>query len=566
MDWHRLNSRLVALGLALTIALGAFVAQSASDQQIVDKPRGASPKVPTTITPGSVPLTGEFWLLIIGIDKYQYAPKLATAVRDAESMRDVLIERYGFKRDRILQLFNEEATGGAILNELDRLGRTAGKEDSVLIYYAGHGEYDEDRELGWWVPVDGDPSHRGATFITNASIREYINGMKAKHVLLVADSCFSGALLGTRALLPKGVKNTEWVARLAAKPSRYAITSGNNEPVTDRGKDGHSVFAYHLLRLLKENVEPYVVPEELFPELASLVTINAAQTPQWGPIRMAGHGNGQFVFRLLSAGGGSVAGGAMSATGTVSPSPGPSATASNEELERMKAQITALEKQRQEEAQRLAEQMSELKAIKEQMKQAGSAERANLDVERKKVEAERKESEQQRRQREQELAEKQAALDAKQREDEVKRQGQELEKQLGHELEAGQLRRNQDQKAAEMRPRKEAERPTRDMQVAKAPAYDNVLADIQVQAKDTSTPIQLDWPNARFCVVVSYVAARSSAEKTGLQQGDLICEVNHEVIKNPGDYYAASSKVKKNESVVLLVNRQGNTVSFLIQP
>lgn len=271
----------------------ALVVFSLSTPAPADTPTrdlGVVPKV----TVGSVPISGDYWALIIGINRYAHAPRLDTAVTDALGIRDVLIERYGFQRGRIIELLNEQATRTNIEQELYQLGQRVGREDSVFIYYAGHGQYDEDGNLGWWIPVEGQPNNPG-TFITNASIRDYVKGMKSRHVYLVADSCFSGTLFGSRALPPI---NDQWIARLAVKQSRWGLTSGGTEPVADKGKDGHSPFAYHLINLLRENADPYLIPSRIVDRLAPLVANMTDQTPRSEPIRGAGDEGGQFVFRL----------------------------------------------------------------------------------------------------------------------------------------------------------------------------------------------------------------------------------------------------------------------------
>jgi hypothetical protein len=308
---------LVVLGLSMTVMSPSVPAE---------QPQRSVTVVPATA--GSVPIAGDYWALIIGIDQYRYAPKLESAVRDAKGIRDVLTARYGFKQEHIVELYDAQATGPKIQNALYRLGRDVGKDDSVLIYYAGHGQYEEDGKLGWWVPVEGEPKEPG-TFITNASIRDYINGMKARHVYLVADSCFSGTLFGTRALPPI---NDQWYSRLYQKPSRWGLTSGGKEPVADQGKNGHSVFAYHFISLLQDNTDPYLVPSQIHTKLAPLVANNSEQTPQSEPIRGAGDEGGQFVFRLASA-----------AVG-----PQPSAAnggSSSDEIARMRAELEALKGQ-----------------------------------------------------------------------------------------------------------------------------------------------------------------------------------------------------------------------------
>ncbi|MCA9463998.1 MAG: caspase family protein [Nitrospira sp.] len=101
----------------------------------------------------NVPITGNYWALIIGINQYQHVPHLETAVQDATAVRDVLIERYGFLHERVVELLDAQATRTEILNALYQLGRKAGSDDSVFIYFAGHGQYDDEGKLGWWVPV-----------------------------------------------------------------------------------------------------------------------------------------------------------------------------------------------------------------------------------------------------------------------------------------------------------------------------------------------------------------------------------------------------------------------------
>ena len=54
-----------------------------------------------------MPITGQYWAVIIGIDEYQHAPNLQSAVKDARAVREVLIDRYGFETGRITTLLNE---------------------------------------------------------------------------------------------------------------------------------------------------------------------------------------------------------------------------------------------------------------------------------------------------------------------------------------------------------------------------------------------------------------------------------------------------------------------------
>jgi len=141
---------------------------------------------------GQVVLEGEYWGLLIGINNYQFQPKLKTAVQDATAVREVLSQRYGFKSDHLQMLTDENATRDNILHALDVLQQQAGDKDSVFIYYAGHGETNTDKTRGWWIPVEGKSK---GSFISNEDLRAELADIKARHVYVVADSCFSGTFL-----------------------------------------------------------------------------------------------------------------------------------------------------------------------------------------------------------------------------------------------------------------------------------------------------------------------------------------------------------------------------------
>ena len=124
---------------------------------------------------------------------------------------------------------------------------------------------------------------------------------------------------------------------------------------------------------------------------------------------------------------------------------------------------------------------------------------------------------------------------------------------------------------------KVAERPSDEMLARREPAPpkepgemikppDNVLASLKVQALDNATMSQLNIPAKTVGVVVSAVEPGSPAEAAGIQRGDVIQEVNHEVVKTLDDYEKAAHKVKKDELAVLLLSRQGNNLFVAVNP
>ncbi len=277
--------------ISLCIGAGLAVAQPATRDL-----------TPTTRSPQEiVTIEGEYWALIIGIDQYQHAPPLSTAVKDAKGIRDVLVQRYGFQPDHVVMLLDGAATRSNIEGALIRMGSTAKPADSVLIYYGGHGQYSEDHRLGWWVPVEGRPDQPGS-YILDANVRTYVASMQARHVYLIADSCFSGTLFANRRSVLPPVTD-KYYSRLYAKKSRWGFTSGGTEPVADQGREGHSIFAYHLIKFLNENTEPYLVPSHIEAQVSPLVANNSDQVPLSRPLQGANDEGGQFVLRLASVAG-----------------------------------------------------------------------------------------------------------------------------------------------------------------------------------------------------------------------------------------------------------------------
>jgi hypothetical protein len=236
---------------------------------------------------------GNYRALIIGINDYEdeRIPDLKTAVNDARSLGKLLHEKYGFQVELML---GKEATKAAIYNKLRTLAASTKPDDSLLIYYAGHGDLDKQYNDGWWIPVDaraGDP----LTYFDNVQVQKAMRNMKARHVLLISDSCYSGTLFGRARAMPSVITD-KYYLNLYNEKSRWGMTSGNRTPVSDRGTGGHSVFAYQLLKALDRNRKPYVSTQELFAQFASIVGNNSEQTPLCRPVRNTGDQGGEFVF------------------------------------------------------------------------------------------------------------------------------------------------------------------------------------------------------------------------------------------------------------------------------
>ena len=259
----------------------------------------ASPK-PAPPPPPARPAIdfGSYYALVIGNDRYQHLPRLETAVTDATAVAEILRRKYGFQVTLL-----ENASRYEILSALNKLRGELTEKDNLLIYYAGHGEIDEANMRGNWLPVDAEPEST-ANWISNASLTDLLNAMAARHILVVADSCYSGALTrSSMARLERGMTRearVAWQSQMTKGRSRTALSSGGVAPVLDGGGGKHSVFAKALLNVLEKN-DDVLEGQRLFSELSALVTWAAEaqrfeQLPEYAPIKFAGHESGDFFF------------------------------------------------------------------------------------------------------------------------------------------------------------------------------------------------------------------------------------------------------------------------------
>ena len=119
--------------------------------------------------------------------------------------------------------------------------------------------------------------------------------MNARHVLLVADSCYSGKLLRGAAQVEKNPEAAV-IERLFSKKAKVAITSGGVEPVADSIKGGkNSVFTEALLGTLRD-IESPTPASTVFNEVLGEVSLKVEQTPQYADMRELDHDGGDFIF------------------------------------------------------------------------------------------------------------------------------------------------------------------------------------------------------------------------------------------------------------------------------
>ena len=241
---------------------------------------------------------GQYYAVIIGNNQYADLVDLNTAENDAKAAEVLLRRKYGFETTLLLNASRHD-----ILSTLNELRNTLTAKDNLLIYYAGHGELDEVNGRGYWLPVDANKFDT-TNWISNVSLTDILNSLSAKHIMVVADSCYSGTMSSSSiarlgADLPQEVQK-EWLAIMSQTKARTVLTAGGIKPVLDGGGGEHSIFANAFLGALEEN-QDLLEGNSLYRQVLSKVTLRAKalnqnQVPEYSPIKHSGHEAGEFFF------------------------------------------------------------------------------------------------------------------------------------------------------------------------------------------------------------------------------------------------------------------------------
>ncbi len=243
---------------------------------------------------------GDYHALLIGNENYTDAnwPDLQTPHEDVEQVGRILNDKYGFDVTIL-----KDATRLEMLEAIDEVSSRMDADDNLVIYFAGHGQYIDKRGRGFWEPVDS-VAHKTRQSISFHQVNDVLSLTKAKKVLVIADSCYSGVL--TRSIYTQVSEDAasdakEQVFRqLASQRSRMAMTSGGEKPVADGLGNGHSMFARALMMSLEDN-QRVVTGRDIHANVFKLVMAKAVsvgfdQQPAYDEIPLTGHEGGDFLF------------------------------------------------------------------------------------------------------------------------------------------------------------------------------------------------------------------------------------------------------------------------------
>ncbi len=184
----------------------------------------------------------------------------------------------------------ENATAQQIVAALQASGKRMTANDNLLVYYAGHGAVRNGK--GYWLPVDADFDM--TNWISPAMIRDVLLDHPARRTLILADSCYSGALA-------RGVASASDADARKEKRSRIVMSSGGDAPVVDSADGQHSLFTRAVLDVLGDNDAGVADVQTLFARIRERVTDSARragleQNPNLAVMAEVGDEGGTFFF------------------------------------------------------------------------------------------------------------------------------------------------------------------------------------------------------------------------------------------------------------------------------
>jgi uncharacterized caspase-like protein len=210
--------------------------------------------------------------VVIGVSNYESAaiPRLRYTVPDAEAIHQALIGTAGFKKDNVL-LLTDRAERKPTLRNIKWalgtfLGRSARKDDTVVIFFAGHGAPEVDHRglerdglAKYLIPSDADPDDLYSTALPMDELQTIFARIEAERVVAFLDACYSGAAKDGRSsrtfsskLTRAGNVDDLFLERLTRSKGRAIVTaSRTNEVSLELPELGHGIFSYYLINGLK---------------------------------------------------------------------------------------------------------------------------------------------------------------------------------------------------------------------------------------------------------------------------------------------------------------------------
>ena len=251
------------------------------------------------------------YAVVIGINKYKNLPSLKYAVNDAREFYRYLTEVNQVPKDHVWLLLDEEATLDKIRRTLGTLlRRSAGRDDTVIIFLAGHGATETDPSSPdgdglekYILPCNADPKDLYATAMPMSEVARIFQRISSERLIFIGDTCYSGAS-GGRTILAGGTRATvsgAFLERLSQGKGRVILTASDaNEVSVEKDELSHGVFTYYLLEGLRGKADldgdGVITVDEVYRYVSTKVPQATGQDQH--PVRK-GETTGQIVLGVV---------------------------------------------------------------------------------------------------------------------------------------------------------------------------------------------------------------------------------------------------------------------------
>lgn len=195
------------------------------------------------------------YAILFATDKYDYWTDLVNPVEDAHAIAVELKERYGFE----VEVVENPSQEDVFIKIGEYVQRKFKPQDQLLIFFAGHGYFDDTFGEGFVVAKNSlEDDKAKTTYISHSRLRSVINNIPCEHVFLTMDVCFGGTFDPVIARergesLYKETTQSEFLVRKLSYKTRNYLTSGGKTYVSDGVAGKHSPFALKLLQALKDS-------------------------------------------------------------------------------------------------------------------------------------------------------------------------------------------------------------------------------------------------------------------------------------------------------------------------
>lgn len=202
--------------------------------------------------PGATAEPGQRYAVIIGINEYKNPDlNLRFCTPDARLIYDLLTDetRGGVPKANTALLLDANATRSGIEDAFNTLVEKAKPEDSVFVFYAGHGA-PGDNKLFFWVNQDAQVERLRTTALSNNRIAEFLDDVRASRMAQFLDCCYS---LGTAAGRQGGITmpaGDPFSGLVGQGRVTFTATSGREKAI-ELADRGHGAFTYYLGEALK---------------------------------------------------------------------------------------------------------------------------------------------------------------------------------------------------------------------------------------------------------------------------------------------------------------------------